>query len=88
MEEAKEEKKIVYISLPQLKGKDKYETAENFSILFIIIGAIILSSGIGLTIINPKGISAILAMFGSLIAFLSTVALIFVWLIKEIFGGE
>jgi len=88
LKEAKEEKKTIFISLPQLKGKNKYETAENYSILFIIVGAIILSSGIGLTILSPKGISTILAMLGSLIAFLSTVALIFVWLIKEIFGSE
>ena len=87
-EEGKEEKKTIFISLPQLKGKNKYETAENYSILFIVIGAIILSSGIGLTVLGSKGIFAILAMLGSLIAFLSTVALIFVWLVKEIFGSE
>ena len=70
----------------KLKGKDKYETLENCSILFIVIGAIMLSSGIGLTVISPKGFPAILAMLGSLIAFLATVALIFVWLAKELFG--
>ena len=87
-EEVKEEKKTIFISLPQLKGKDKYETAENYSILFIVIGAIILSSGMGLTALNPKGIYTILAMLGSFIAFLSTIALIFVWLAKEIFGSD
>jgi vacuolar-type H+-ATPase subunit I/STV1 len=66
-----------------LKGKDKLETAENFSIAFIVIGAGILSLGIGLTVITPKGIPAILAMLGAFISFVSTVALIFVWLIKE-----
>ena len=67
----------------KLKGKDRFETLENYSILFIIIGAIVLSVGIGLNILNPRGLSAILSMFGSLIAFISTVALILVWLIKE-----
>jgi uncharacterized Tic20 family protein len=87
-EEVKEQKKTVYISLPQLKGKNKYETAENYSILFILIGAVMLSVGIGLTTFNPKGIFTVVAMLGSFIAFLSTVALIFVWLVKEIFGSE
>jgi len=73
--------------LGKLKGKDKFETAENYSILSILIGAIMVSVGIGLTIITPKGLPAILAMLGSLIAFLSTVALILVWLTKEFFGG-
>lgn len=66
----------------KLKGKDKYETAENYSIMLIIVGAGILALGIGLTAINPKGISAILAMFGSLISFLFTIVLILVWFVK------
>lgn len=70
--------------LGMLKSKNKYEKAEWYCILSLIVGALILSLGIGLTILNPKGISAILAMFGSLISFLATVALIFVWLIKEL----
>jgi hypothetical protein len=73
--------------LGKLKGKDRFETAENYSILSILIGALILSLGIGLTIITPKGLPAILAMLGSLIAFVSTVALILVWLVKE-FSGD
>lgn len=72
--------------LDMLKGKDKYETAENYSILFIVVGAVVLSAGIGLTILNPKGISAIMAMLGSLMSFLATVALILIWLAKELFG--
>jgi hypothetical protein len=88
MAEEAEKKKTIEISLPQFKGKDKYETAENYSILFIVVGAVTLSLGIGLTVLNPKGISAILAMLGSLISFLSTVVLIFVWLAKEIFSSE
>jgi hypothetical protein len=70
----------------KLKGKDKFETAENFSIVGIVFGALVLTSGIGLTIVTPKGLPAILAMLGSLIAFLSTVALVFVWLAREFFG--
>ncbi|MDI6806698.1 MAG: hypothetical protein QMD14_02695 [Candidatus Aenigmarchaeota archaeon] len=69
--------------LEKLKGRDALETAENFAILFIVIGAGILSSGIGLTIITPKGLPAILSMVGAFISFISTVGLIFIWLIRE-----
>ena len=69
-----------------LKTGNKYERIESYCILFLLTGSIILSAGIGLTVISPKGIPAILAMLGSLIAFLSTVALIFTWLIQELFG--
>jgi len=77
------EKKTISIDLPRLKGKNKYETAEIFSILFIVIGAAMLGSGMIMSGFNQFGLSAILAMLGTLIAFLSTVALVFVWLIKE-----
>ncbi|MDI6798839.1 MAG: hypothetical protein QMD12_02480 [Candidatus Aenigmarchaeota archaeon] len=69
-----------------LRGKDKFETVENCSILFIAVGAAMLTSGIGLTVLSPKGVSAVLAMLGSLISFLSTVVLIFTWLAKEFLG--
>lgn len=74
--------------LNKLKGKDRYETLENYSVLFICLGAAMFSSGLALTVISPKGLSVILAMLGSLIAFLSVVVLIFTWLAKEIFGSE
>jgi hypothetical protein len=72
--------------LGMLKGKDVYGTAENFSILLICIGALMLSSGIGLAIFNPQGFATILAMTGAFLAFVSVVALIFVWLAKDLFG--
>jgi hypothetical protein len=73
--------------LDKLKGKDKFETMENYSILSILIGSAILSIGLALTIFTPKGLPAILAMLGSLIAFISTVILILIWLAREILGG-
>jgi len=73
--------------IPNLKGKDKYETLENYSILFIAIGAAMLSCGIGLSIISPKGIAAILGSIGSFIAFVATILLIFAWVSKEFKGG-
>ena len=72
--------------LGMLRGKDKFETVENFSILFICLGALILSSGIGLTALSTRGIPAILAMLGAFVSFLSVVVLIFVWIVKEFFG--
>lgn len=79
-------KNVLGTWLGKLKGKDKYETAENYSILSIAVGAAILSTGIGLTVLTPKGIPAILAMLGSLITFVSTVVLIVIWLVKEFSG--
>jgi len=78
---------VVGTWIGKLKGKDRFDTLENYSILFIFVGAIILSAGIGLNILNPKGLSAILSMFGSLLAFVSTIALILVWLLKEFKSG-
>jgi hypothetical protein len=69
----------------KLKGKDKFETMENCSIVGIVVGVIILSSGFFVSIINPKGLAAILLMFGSFLSFISTVALVLTWLVKEFF---
>ncbi|MFN6991701.1 MAG: hypothetical protein ACK4MM_03145 [Fervidobacterium sp.] len=69
--------------LGMLKSKNKFERAEGYAIIAMLGGAIILSLGIGLTIVSTKGISAVLAMSGALISFLATVALIGVWLVKE-----
>ena len=69
-----------------LKGENKFETLENYSIFFICAGAFVLFLGIGLTVITTRGVPAILAMLGAFISFVSTVALILVWLAKDIFG--
>jgi vacuolar-type H+-ATPase subunit I/STV1 len=69
----------------KLKGKDKFETAENYTIIGIIVGVLVLSSGFFLSIINPKGLAAILLMFGSSLAFISTIALVLVWFVRELF---
>jgi hypothetical protein len=75
-------------NLFRFKGKSKYVIAENYSIIGIVAGAFILSFGIGSTILSPQGVPAIISMLGALISFLSTVALIFVWLLKEFFVKE
>ncbi len=69
-----------------LKGENKYEKVEGYCILVLLAGALMLSAGIGLTILSPKGISAVLAMLGSFISFIATISLIFTWLVQELFG--
>jgi hypothetical protein len=71
------------MKIPSIKGKNKLETLERISIALIVFGAFILSLGIGLTILTPKGIPAILSMLGALTSFVFTAILIFTWLIKE-----
>ena len=67
----------------KLKGKNKLETIENYCILLIFVGASVLSLGIGLTVITTKGIPVFLSMFGALLSFLSTIALVFTWVAKD-----
>ncbi|MFH0711328.1 MAG: hypothetical protein V1944_02005 [Candidatus Aenigmatarchaeota archaeon] len=69
-----------------LKGNSKYETLENWLILLITFGAVLFGAGIGLSAINTKGIPAITAMIGIFVSFIFTVALVFVWVAKDIFG--
>ena len=76
------------MKLPSLKGKDKYETAEKDSIAVILFGALLLAAGIGLTSFQTTGLPAIMAMIGSFIAFLGTIALIISWLWTEFAGAD
>ena len=69
--------------LGMLKGESKYETLENYSIVVIFLGAVILAAGIGLNVITTVGFPTIMAMLGAFISFVGTIALIFVWLFKE-----
>jgi hypothetical protein len=69
----------------RLKGSNKYETAENYSMSGVVFGALVFGLGILLTAIDPKGIPAILTMMGALVSFLSSIVLVFVWFFKETF---
>jgi len=75
-----------WLKIPNLKGKDRYETWENYSIVFIFFGVILLILGIGTTVITTKGIPAILSMLGAFISFIATVALIVIWLVRDMKG--
>lgn len=70
----------------KLKGENRWETVENYSIAGIVGGALLLTLGIALTTISPKGASAIMSMMGALISFLSSVSLVATWVLKEFFG--
>ena len=70
----------------RLKGKDKIETVENIFILLLFLSGAILSFGIGSTIITPRGWPVVLAMVGSLVCFVFTLALLILWLIKDLKG--
>ena len=72
--------------LGMLKSENKFERIEGYCILVLLAGSIMLSIGMVLASVNPKGISAITAMLGSLIAFLGSVALVFTWVAQELFG--
>ena len=72
--------------LGMLKGQNKFETAENWAILIIVVGAAMLTIGIGLAAVMPKGVAAVLAMLGTFVAFAATVGLIVVWLVKEFYS--
>lgn len=66
-----------------LKGSSKYETAENYALVGVLFGGLVLSVGIVLTIFSESGMPAVLAMIGSLIAFLFTIILILIWIVKD-----
>jgi len=76
------------LGLGMLRGKDRYETAEKYSIAGILFGALLLAAGIGLTTLSTTGFPVIMAMLGSFIAFVGTIALIVVWLWSEFSGAE
>ncbi len=74
---------MVSLSMIKIKGATRLETVENICIVFIIVGAVILSIGIGSTAITTKGLPAIVSMLGAVITFSSTIAWVFTWIVKE-----
>lgn len=70
--------------LGMLKGNNIWETVENYCILSIVVGAVLLSTGLGLSTFFEKGISAVLAIFGGFAVIAATAVMIFSWVIKEV----
>lgn len=71
-----------------LKGKDKYETFEKWSIAIILLGSLALAAGIGLSSIQTTGYPTIMAMLGSFVLFIGTILLIVSWLWSDWKGAE
>lgn len=69
--------------LGMLKGSNIWDSLENYCIAGIVGGAGLMSAGLGLSAVTEKGISALLAMVGGFVMFVSTAILIFSWVIKE-----
>ena len=72
--------------LGMLKSENRLVRMEGYFILVLILGAVMLSAGIGLSAWAQKGLPALLAMFGSLVAFIATIGLVLTWLVVEIKG--
>jgi hypothetical protein len=70
------------------RGKDRFETAENYAISGVVTGAVIFALGLGLAAFGSAGVPTILAMLGAIVSFVSSVALVFAWLAKDLFGKE
>jgi hypothetical protein len=75
-------KNVLDIWNGKIKGSSTSETVENFSILIILIGAVVLSFGIGLSVFSAP-MSMIFSVFGAWVTFIFTAVLIFTWLVKE-----
>jgi len=76
------------LGVGMLKGKDKFESFENWSILITLLGALVLAAGIGLTSVQTTGLPTIIAMLGSFVVFIGTILLIVGWLWADISGKE
>jgi len=67
-----------------LKSKNNVERVEGYIILSLLASSLLLSAGIGLSAVSGKGLAAAMAMLGALLSFLSAVALIMVWVWKDV----
>ncbi|MBI4894330.1 MAG: hypothetical protein HY833_01190 [Candidatus Aenigmarchaeota archaeon] len=66
-----------------LHGHGRHEAIERYIILGIIMGVVLAGIGTAATVLDTKGVPAILAMVGSFITFIFTVILVFYWLVRR-----
>ncbi len=59
------------------------DVAEEALIITLAISAAMIVAGLILSVWMPQGLSAILAVFGALVSFLSILGLIIIWFIRE-----
>ena len=69
--------------LGMLKGKDRMDTFERWTIFLIFVGLGLFSLGTFVAIFIQRGIPVIIALLGSFIAFIFTILLILVWLLQD-----
>ncbi len=66
------------------KGKKKEKIIENYLIVFLVLSSLVLSLGIGLTTVSPKGVPVLMSMFGALGAFVCSASLVILWFWEEV----
>ncbi len=66
-----------------LKGSNKIETLERWSIFLIFVGLVLFSIGTLIAIWVQQGFPVAIALFGSFITFVFTIVLILVWLLQD-----
>ncbi len=76
------------LKLKNLKGESRMETLENYSIVGVIVGALIFSMGVGLTVIASEGIPVIITMLGAVLSFISSASVVVVLFFREALGKE
>ena len=76
------------LKLKNLKGESRMETLENYSIVGVIVGALIFSMGVGLTVIVSEGIPVIITMLGAVLSFISSASVVVVLFFREALGKE
>ena len=69
--------------LGMLKGKDRIDTIERWTIFIIFVGLVLFSVGTFIAIFQQQGISVVIALLGSFIILIFTILLILIWLLKD-----
>lgn len=70
--------------LLKIKGKDKFETAENIFILMLLTCSVLLSLFIGIAGVIPRGLPVVGIMISSFFIFISIISLVILWIIREV----
>jgi len=76
------------LSVERIKGKNKSETLENLSLLGVILGAVVFSAGVGLTVVSTEGVSVVITMMGAMLSFISSMLVVGILFVREVLGKE
>lgn len=69
--------------LGMLKGKDRIDTIERWTIFTIFAGLVLFALGTFGAIWIPQGFTVVIALLGSFIIFIFTIVLILIWLLRD-----